>query len=226
VFIFENKGDKIMSDYFINKNGKQLGPYSFEQIQEMKMGGVIDSNVLYWKEGMENWQNVESLLGATQVIAPPLPATLKSPLEKHSVTEKDFVHGGFWLRFAAALLDGIFTYIIGFVIGFVVAVVMILAGASEDETMAVSYVVGFVIGWLYYVLFESSAKQATWGKMICGLKVVDMHGGRLSFGKANGRYFAKFISLLTLCIGYLLCVFTKNKQCLHDIISGCLVIKK
>ncbi len=79
---------------------------------------------------------------------------------------------------------------------------------------------------LYYPLMESSKKQGTLGKIAMGIKVTDMQGRRIFFGRATDRYFAKCISVLTLMIGYFMAGFTKKKQALHDIIANCLVIKK
>ena len=69
----------------------------------------------------------------------------------------------------------------------------------------------------------SSSYQATLGKMIFGMKVTDLSGNRLSFAHATGRHFAKWISSLTLCIGYIMVGFTERKQGLHDMIAGTLV---
>jgi len=73
---------------------------------------------------------------------------------------------------------------------------------------------------------ESSELQATLGKMALGICVTDKYGNRISFGRATGRHFAKIISSLTLGIGYLAAAFTEKKQALHDIIAGCLVLKR
>jgi len=81
-------------------------------------------------------------------------------------------------------------------------------------------------GWLYFALMESSAWQATVGKRVLGLYVTDLQGRRISFGRASGRYFAKIISNFTLLIGYVMAGFTAKKQALHDMIAGCLVLKK
>ena len=51
-------------------------------------------------------------------------------------------------------------------------------------------------------------------------------GDRISFGKASGRYFGKIVSAILLMIGYPMAAFTKRKQALHDIMAGCLVIRK
>jgi uncharacterized RDD family membrane protein YckC len=80
-------------------------------------------------------------------------------------------------------------------------------------------------GWLYFAILETM-KQATPGKMIVGIKVTDMNGTPITFGRATGRYFAKIISSLTFGVGYIMAAFTQQKQALHDIISGCLVVDR
>ena len=84
---------------------------------------------------------------------------------------------------------------------------------------------GVSIAFLYFVVLESSEQQATWGKRLIGLRVTDLDGGRISFGRATARFFAKFVSYLTLFIGFLMQPFTKRKQALHDILAGTLVVK-
>jgi uncharacterized RDD family membrane protein YckC len=72
---------------------------------------------------------------------------------------------------------------------------------------------------------ESSPMQATLGKKICGLRVTDLNGERLSFGRATGRFFARIVSGIPCMIGYLFPFFTEKKQALHDMIAGTLVIR-
>jgi uncharacterized RDD family membrane protein YckC len=83
-----------------------------------------------------------------------------------------------------------------------------------------------VATWLYFALMESSAKGATLGKMALGIKVTDLTGSKISFGRATGRYFGKIISGAILYIGYIMAGFTQQKQALHDIMAGTLVINK
>ncbi len=82
-----------------------------------------------------------------------------------------------------------------------------------------------VIGWLYFALMESSERGATVGKMAMGLRVVTNDGKRLSFMNATGRYFAKILSAIILCIGFIMIGFTERKRGLHDMIASTLVIK-
>jgi len=83
----------------------------------------------------------------------------------------------------------------------------------------------FCAFWIYEAAMESSSKQATLGKMALGLKVTDEQGGRISFARATGRYFAKIISGMILFIGYIMAGFTARKQALHDMIAGTLVTR-
>lgn len=83
-----------------------------------------------------------------------------------------------------------------------------------------------IAGWLYYALMESSTNQGTLGKMALGIKVTDLKGNRISFGKATGRYFGKIVSGMILYIGFIMAGFTEKKQALHDMMAGCLVVNK
>ena len=82
-----------------------------------------------------------------------------------------------------------------------------------------------ILNWLYYACLESSKSQATLGKRIVGIKIVDYNGKRITFGRASGRHFSKLISALILGVGFLMIAFTSEKQGLHDIIAKCYVIK-
>ena len=84
-----------------------------------------------------------------------------------------------------------------------------------------------VVVWTacYFVGSEASALQGTPGKKFLRLKVTDLHGRRVSLWRACMRNLAKCVSCATLGIGGLMCAWTRQKQCLHDIMSGCLVLR-
>ena len=81
-----------------------------------------------------------------------------------------------------------------------------------------------VVPWLYYAGFESTRGQATPGKILMSLQVTDLEGSRISFGRATLRFFAKFISVLIIFIGFIMIGLTKKRQGLHDKIAGTLVL--
>jgi len=99
---------------------------------------------------------------------------------------------------------------------------------SDIETagQGLGFLLGTLIQWLWFTIAESSKWQATIGKKLVGLKVTDENGKRISFGKANGRYWSKIISTLILFIGFFMIAFTKKKQGLHDKIAGTLVVRE
>ena len=131
------------------------------------------------------------------------------------------MYAGFWRRVAAALIDGLLLSV----------VTVPLTLAFGDDTYAdaarssAASSISVVVTWLYSALMESSAKQATVGKMALGMIVTDMEGRRIGFGKATGRHFAKILSALILGIGFIMVAFTQRKQGLHDILAGTLVIR-
>lgn len=138
-------------------------------------------------------------------------------------------YGGFWARVAAAVIDSI---VLGAVGGLLIWASLSAAGETTGSTpeetamLAVSMqFVGALAVWLYDALMESSSKQATLGKMALGLRVTDLHGNRIGFGKATGRHFGKYVSSLILGIGFLMVAWTPQKQGLHDQMAGTLVLK-
>ena len=164
-------------------------------------------------------------------------------MENLPTDSNEVKYAGFWLRLVAYIIDELILGLAGFLISlpFIGGIIFSAIGMSEksefDEATAVGIlgilgsIVGlilavFVLGWLYFALMESSKHQATLGKMALGLKVSDMEGNKISFGRATGRFFGKIISGMILYIGYILAGLSEKKQALHDMIAGCLVLNK
>lgn len=152
-------------------------------------------------------------------------------------------YAGFWLRFVAYIIDGFIVgagfiaiiVVLAMVTGIGSAVSHIHSGEDIGQAVAVlgitfiffAVLMGILGGWLYFAMMESSAWQATLGKKALGLEVTDLTGRRISFARASGRHFGKIITnLIPLFIGYILAGFTEKKQAVHDMIAGCLVLKK
>ncbi len=84
--------------------------------------------------------------------------------------------------------------------------------------------VGLVWSWLYAAGLESSRWQGTIGKQWVGLKVCDYEGERITFLRASGRHFAKYLSTLTCFLGFFMAWFGSRHLALHDRLSGTRVI--
>jgi uncharacterized RDD family membrane protein YckC len=91
--------------------------------------------------------------------------------------------------------------------------------------MALIFAIDVAAKALYEAWLTSTSKQATVGKMVFRMKVTDMEGRRISFGRALGRHFGKYISGAILCIGYIMQAFTEKRQALHDMLASTLVVR-
>lgn len=141
-------------------------------------------------------------------------------------------YAGYWRRYGALMLDYLLIYIVFLVGLFVVMIGVIGASVNSNGGSATGllfllyFPVFFVLAILYFALMESSRTQGSLGKMAVGMKVVDMEGNRISFGKAIVRQIGKIISVLIIGIGFFMCGFTEKRQGLHDMIAGTLVVMK
>ena len=150
--------------------------------------------------------------------APPPPVWDARPIGPEHVA-----YGGFWIRVVAYIIDAILLTIVCGVLDRLLGIDIFVSDWEHYDPLA--SLVSLVIGWLYFALLESSERGATVGKMAMGLRVVTSDGQRLSFMNATGRYFAKILSAIILCIGFIMIAFTDKKRGLHDMIAGTLVIK-
>ena len=81
-----------------------------------------------------------------------------------------------------------------------------------------------VAWWLYFTVMESSGLRGTLGKLLLGMAVADLQGGRLGLVKTSIRYWTKLISVLSLGAGFMLVFFTDRRQAFHDYAAGGVVI--
>jgi uncharacterized RDD family membrane protein YckC len=133
-------------------------------------------------------------------------------------------------RFGAAVLDGILLWIVSFATQMLAMMVAASTIRSAPE-MAITVqiilmVVQLTIGVLYETLMIGKF-GATLGKMACKIKIVTADGGRVTYLRALGRYFAKFLSGMLCLIGYLMAFFDKEeRRALHDRICNTRVVLK
>jgi len=218
-------------DWFYAQNGRQVGPVTLEALLSMLQGGHVHPGDLVWREGMADWQPAATMPELTAAV-PSASASLNyfNPVVGPYGPS---IYAGFWMRLAAALIDGIALWMVGYLINSGMGLELpILRHHANSPPMAVlemlmmGSALGMVAEWLYHALMESSRYQGSLGKMALGIVVTDLSGQRITFGRATGRHFGKIISKLTIYIGYMMAGWTEQKQALHDIMAGCLVIRK
>lgn len=138
------------------------------------------------------------------------------------------LYGGFWLRLLAWLVDSMLLSIalaLAALVGLASGALAPLGSPAGQGTAFGLAGLALVLHWLYGAAMESSARRATLGKLVVGLRVVDVGGAQLSFGRASARTLGKLLSALALGGGFVLVGLTARKQGLHDLLSRTCVVR-
>ncbi|WP_304544561.1 RDD family protein [Sulfurimonas microaerophilic] len=130
---------------------------------------------------------------------------------------------GFGKRLGAFMIDAIIIFVVW---QFLMGLLFGLGLRGEETIGKVVVIVYSLIYFSYFIFLESSKKQATLGKRIFKIKVVNHEGERLSIANSAGRNFGRILSGLILGIGYLMVLFTPKKQALHDKLAKTYVVGK
>ncbi len=241
-------------EVWIGRDGERHGPYKEEEVRQWLRSGQVSPDDLGWREGMADWQPLSSIFpDEVAASAPPLmaPPVAPPPVAPHAAAwpsgdDAQAVltdYAGFWKRVGAYILDVLVLLVPNMLIS------GMLGGNAAEETYLQArlaagdnpqllleafntyfhalmpvFIAQTVLAWQYFALCESSAWQATLGKRALGLRVTDVHGLRISFMRATGRYFAKILSAFIFCIGFLMVAWTQRKQGLHDLLAQTLVL--
>ncbi len=148
-----------------------------------------------------------------------------------------FKYAGFWIRFGAKFIDGMILAGLQYAILIPMTFLFFSSGTGGSEnpeemlTSGSLALIGFqqLVGILIpaaYNTFFIGRYSATLGKMACRIKVVTPEGGRISYARALGRYFAEILSAIVLLIGYIMAAFDSEKRALHDRVCSTRVVYK
>jgi uncharacterized RDD family membrane protein YckC len=119
---------------------------------------------------------------------------------------------GFWRRFAAAFIDGIF-------VGVASAILRGVLGNGAGSG------VGVLVSIVYFTLFIGSARGQTLGQMVMGIRVIAAESGdSIGYGRAFLRWLVSIVSAIVILLGYLWMIWDKEKQCWHDKAAGDFVV--
>ena len=238
-----------------NDGGKAAGPVADDEFEKLVASGKIQPQTLVWREGMASWQPFSAMSPGAAVVAASrvccecgksfpedevirfnatwVCATCKpvffQRLREGATSALVMEYGGFWLRFLAKMVDTIILSMAGFVMGLVVGGIMATRTGKE---LGWAYILmqvflmlfGMVTSAAYTIGFVGKF-GATPGKMACGLKIVRPDGRPLTYGRACGRFFAEWLSGMTLYVGYIMVGFDREKRALHDHICDTRVVR-
>jgi uncharacterized RDD family membrane protein YckC len=184
------------------------------------------------------------VLPATFQSAPSPPLSLPPVAEKPEIApkpESELETAPLLLRGIAFLIDGAILFLpvgILFIFGALAIEIPRLWSHTSAQSLTdewelldqnvrrLAWLLFIAFGWLYLAGQECSPAQATVGKRWVGIVVTDMHGERISFLRATGRYAAKYLSALPCFLGFIMALFSSRNLTLHDRLSGTRVVKK
>jgi uncharacterized RDD family membrane protein YckC len=135
-----------------------------------------------------------------------------------------FHYAGFWMRFVARLVDGLFIGSINAIIAFCLSVAFNSSFLEElfgGKTSLIQLPIEVI-----YTTYFLGAYGATLGKMACGIWIVRPDGQRISYWRAFARYFAAILSQIILFLGFIIAAFDDEKRALHDRICDTRVVYK
>ena len=193
--------------YTLVINGKPEGPFSVDQLVEMN---IRPEDFLKTAE-MDDYKEAHEIAELREVLH----------FKKRIVMPQYFA--GFDQRLLASALD--FFMVSGLFI--VLAFMVFIFVPDKEKGLPIVFSLLALIpvaNLVYHIVMESSPKQATYGKQILKIRVCDMEGGDITAGRAIVRNVCKLFSLITV-VGYMVSFFSKQQQCLHDMIAGTLVRK-
>jgi uncharacterized RDD family membrane protein YckC len=166
--------------------------------------------------------------GGSRVCANCKPVFLQKLKEGAVISTGGLNYARVLTRFGAVFLDGLLLGAVNMMFGMLLGVFGTTSAQKNPGAFIVVQFVLIAIELAIGVTYEGvmvGKYGATLGKMAFKIKVVTADGGRVSYGRAFGRYFAKMLSSLTCLIGYIIAIFDNpQKRALHDHICNTRVI--
>jgi uncharacterized RDD family membrane protein YckC len=145
--------------------------------------------------------------------------------------------GGFWRRLLAYGIDSIILYLVSLILILIGILALKLGGVSFGSIVmmgdlplgaglfaAVYVVTTFLTGMIYFIWFHGTVGQ-TPGKMLFGLRVIQISGERMTLGVAFLRWVGCLVSGLVFLLGFIWIAFDGRKQGWHDKIAATLVVR-
>jgi uncharacterized RDD family membrane protein YckC len=214
--------------YYLWLQDKQTGPFSLEEVQTRWKEAVIHGEILYWQEGMADWQPLHAI---------------------HHVIEGGparMITSGFWRRTGAFLIDVLLLGLIGYISGLLLFDFYMGLGAF-------GLLLGLIIATAYFGLLDSVIGSGqTLGKRAFGIRLVNAEGNCISpvrsilrfliislpfwidklltSGVLSASFWVEVLVAATgvivfVALAYLYVFNRGTRQSLHDLVTGTYVVR-
>jgi uncharacterized RDD family membrane protein YckC len=197
-----------VAKYIVVVDGKPSGPYQLSELKTLN----IQAGTFVRKPGMDDYKEAHEF------------AELRELLGFNYQQTAPQYFASFDQRLLASVIDFFFIFLV-YIFILLISFIFILEKELRISVAVMLLPLIPVLKFLYGVLGDCSAKQGTVGKRVLNIKVADMMGNRITFGRALGRNAAKIFSVIPFFFGYLYSFLNKKQQCWHDIAAETLVIK-
>jgi uncharacterized RDD family membrane protein YckC len=165
------------------------------------------------------------MIAGQRICAQCKPLALQKLQQGETATRLNYA--GFWIRFAATLMDGIILMPVLLLSYFFIIPKLAAASVGGDATgLQIVVQIGYFLFQAAYKIFFPGRFGATPGQMVAGLKIVREDGSPINYRIATLRFLAEIVSALILYIGYLMIAFDDQKRALHDRLVNTRVIRK
>jgi uncharacterized RDD family membrane protein YckC len=253
--------DHSMTWYY-GVDGRREGPIEEANLETLELSGAIEWSTPVWRQGMSEWKPFGEMFNRASVrchechrnvdqesavhyrdlfICPGCKTLYFQKVREGLASEETAHYGGFWIRFSARLLDGLFLLIVRGPLMVINAVFVQMhplpvpggMGGLENTaqlgtflTLEAAYLLLGMILSLAYEVFFVGRFGGTPGKLLLHLRIVRSDFSRVTYSRAAIRFFGLLISDLTMYIGYIMVAFDPQRRALHDYIADTRVIKR
>ncbi len=150
---------------------------------------------------------------------------MNSPAAENPANE-DLVYAGFWIRFASTMIDTALILMVTIplllsVYGWQYFDPTVYGGTAGTADIVINYVLPAIAVVLFW-----KARQATPGKMLLDMRIVDAEtGGPPSTQALLIRYVGYLVASIPLCLGFAWVGWDPRKQGWHDKMAGTVVVR-
>lgn len=135
-------------------------------------------------------------------------------------------------RAMAFLLDLLIIFVLTYLLSFILKLFFLIFGGIkgtdtfEESVILIRSVIAFVISFMYFSFLTSTSLSSTLGQFFLKMKVVDHEENHITLPNSIGRYFATYLSFLSLGLGLFMALYNQNRQTLHDKLCKTFVIDR
>ena len=216
--------------YYVGKNGQQLGPFGEEQIKARVDAGEFSAGDLIWRDGMASWEPISSVLNNPYL---PSAALGASPLLAAQTGQR---LAGAGARLVAVILNNLIA-----AATMIPGVILVGVGSSGQQGDSITTLQAIGIGlmalgamalFVYQLMLYLRTGQ-TIGKKLMQVKVVSFTDGTVpGFGGLIGlREIVPAIIGAIPLIGFVfyivdVCfIFRTDRRCVHGLMANTKVIE-